>query len=108
MEFQRKPFIEVEDVFNPISGIYDDDNTLNGGSRRRRKTRQTRKSSRRRTKSRSGTFRKLRRLFRRRRRRPGRIRRMKSKGGVKYTKNGQPYIILKSGKARFIKGKRHK
>ncbi len=28
--------------------------------------------------------------------------------GVKYTKNGQPYIILKSGKARFIKGKRRK
>jgi hypothetical protein len=26
-----------------------------------------------------------------------------SKRGVKYTKNGQPYIILKSGKARFIK-----
>jgi hypothetical protein len=26
--------------------------------------------------------------------------------GVKYTKNGQPYIILASGKARFIKGKR--
>jgi len=26
--------------------------------------------------------------------------------GVKYTKNGQPYIIMASGKARFIKGKR--
>lgn len=26
--------------------------------------------------------------------------------GVHYTKNGQPYIILSSGKARFIKGKR--
>jgi hypothetical protein len=26
-----------------------------------------------------------------------------SRRGVKYTKNGQPYIILKSGKARFIK-----
>lgn len=26
--------------------------------------------------------------------------------GVRYTKNGQPYIILKSGKARFIKGRR--
>lgn len=26
--------------------------------------------------------------------------------GVKYTKNGQPYIILSSGKAKFIKGKR--
>ena len=30
------------------------------------------------------------------------------KGKVKYTKNGQPYIILASGKARFIKGKRRK
>ena len=29
-----------------------------------------------------------------------------SRRGVKYTKNGQPYIILASGKARFIKGKR--
>jgi len=28
-----------------------------------------------------------------------------SKRGVKYTKNGQPYIILKSGKARFVKKK---
>lgn len=27
---------------------------------------------------------------------------------VKYTKNGQPYIILASGKARFIKGRRRK
>lgn len=33
-------------------------------------------------------------------------RRKKHKRGVKYTKNGQPYIILASGKARFIKGKR--
>jgi hypothetical protein len=29
-----------------------------------------------------------------------------SKRGVKYTKNGQPYIILSTGKARFIKRKR--
>lgn len=26
--------------------------------------------------------------------------------GVKYTKNGQPYIIMANGRARFIKGKR--
>lgn len=26
-----------------------------------------------------------------------------SRRGVKYTKNGQPYILLKNGKARFIK-----
>lgn len=35
-----------------------------------------------------------------------RSKRSKSRKGVKYTKNGQPYIILASGKARFIKGKR--
>lgn len=32
----------------------------------------------------------------------------RKRGGVKYTKNGQPYVILKSGKARFIKGRRKK
>lgn len=30
------------------------------------------------------------------------------RSGTRYTKNGQPYIILASGKARFIKGKRRK
>lgn len=29
-----------------------------------------------------------------------------SRRGLLYTKNGQPYIILKSGKARFVKGRR--
>lgn len=33
---------------------------------------------------------------------------VKRKGKIKYTKNGQPYIILSSGKAKFIKGRRHK
>jgi len=28
------------------------------------------------------------------------------KGGIHYTKKGQPYIILSSGKARFVKKKR--
>jgi len=32
----------------------------------------------------------------------------KRTGGVYYTKNGQPYKIMASGKARFIKGKRRK
>lgn len=32
----------------------------------------------------------------------------KSRRGVHYTKNGQPYILLSSGKAKFIKGKRRK
>lgn len=35
-------------------------------------------------------------------------RKKKGRSGVKYTKNGQPYIILSNGKARFIKGKRRK
>jgi len=38
------------------------------------------------------------------RRKTGRYYKSGSRSGkVKYTKNGQPYIILKSGKARFIK-----
>lgn len=30
----------------------------------------------------------------------------RSRKGIHYTKNGQPYILLKNGKARFIKGRR--
>lgn len=41
--------------------------------------------------------------YQRRKRRTGSVRRRK---GVHYTKKGQPYIILSSGKARFIKKKR--
>jgi len=39
-----------------------------------------------------------------------RTRRVKtrSSGGIKYTKNGQPYKILANGRARFIKGRRRK
>lgn len=37
------------------------------------------------------------------RRKKMKSKRSKSRKGVKYTKNGQPYIILSSGKARFIK-----
>lgn len=43
--------------------------------------------------------------YRRRKRKKAR---KSKKRGVHYTKNGQPYIILSSGKARFIKGKRRK
>jgi len=32
----------------------------------------------------------------------------KSRGGIKYTKNGQPYKIMSNGRARFIKGRRKK
>lgn len=30
------------------------------------------------------------------------------RGGIRYTKNGQPYKILANGRARFIKGRRRK
>lgn len=41
----------------------------------------------------------------RKRKRKGKSR---SRKGVHYTKNGQPYILLSSGKAKFIKGRRKK
>jgi len=66
----------------------------------RRKSRKTRRSSRRSTRriSRSRT----------RRRRYGTEGQYKRKGGldVKYTKNGQPYVIQANGRARFVKRSR--
>ena len=66
----------------------------------RRKSRKTRRSSRRSTRrtSRSRT----------RRRRYGSESQYKRKGGldVKYTKNGQPYVIQANGRARFVKRSR--
>ncbi len=61
----------------------------------------TRRSTRRSTKKRTGRRTKRRTGF-------GTERAYKRKGGksVKYTKNGQPYIITSSGKARFIKKSR--
>lgn len=38
-----------------------------------------------------------------RRRKRKHSKRMKSKRGIKYTKNGQPYKIMSNGRARFIK-----
>jgi len=32
----------------------------------------------------------------------------KSSRKIKYTKNGQPYVIQRNGRAKFIKGRRHK
>jgi len=40
------------------------------------------------------------------RKRKRKKRKSKRRRGVHYTKKGQAYIILKSGKARFVKGKR--
>lgn len=64
-----------------------------GRSRRQSRSRTSRRTSKRRSKKRYGTAKQY--------ARPG-------GRSVKYTKNGQPYIILASGKARFIKGRRRK
>jgi len=63
-----------------------------------RKRRTVRKAKRKGTKRRST----------KRKKRIGTAKQYARKGGksVKYTKNGQPYIILSNGRARFIKGKR--
>ena len=68
-------------------------------SRPRRSGRKTRRASRRKTTRRKSS-----------KRRYGTAKQYARPGGknVKYTKNGQPYIILASGKARFIKGRRKK
>ena len=41
--------------------------------------------------------------YRKRKARRGRIHKSSKRKGKHYTKNGQPYIILASGKARFVK-----
>jgi len=63
-----------------------------------RKRRTTRRAKRKGTKRRST----------KRKKRIGTAKQYARKGGksVKYTKNGQPYIILNDGRARFVKGKR--
>ena len=94
----------IDDVFNY-------NNSDDVGSNYVKKSRKKNKSSRASSRTVSHHRRKRRGLFglRRRTRRTRRtgIIKVRSKG-VKYTKHGQPYIILKSGKARFIKGRRHK
>lgn len=99
----------VRDTFAEYFGGFDDmdiedmdvqaERTLNNPSyrrKRRAKSRRTRIKTRRRRKANNM------RVSGKRKSSTGR------RGGVKYTKNGQPYIIMKSGKARFIKGRRHK
>ena len=44
----------------------------------------------------------------RKRKRQKRKKKSGRRTGLHYTKKGQPYIILKSGKARFVKGKRRR
>jgi len=67
--------------------------TRRSTSRRRKSSKRSRRSLRRRSKKRFGTAKQYAR-----------------KGGktVYYTKNGQPYIKLKNGQARFVKGRRRK
>lgn len=90
----RSPY--GNDFFDEQFDIFGND-MVGGASRRARKaSRRSRKKTSHHT--------------RRRPRRASRVRYSARKGrrGVKYTKNGQPYIIMKSGKARFIKGRRHR
>lgn len=80
--------------------------TKSSVSPRRRSTRRVRRAKKR-TTSRRRTRRSTRRT-KRSKRRIGTAKQYARKGGrsVKYTKNGQPYIILANGRARFVKGKR--
>jgi len=73
-------------------------------SRKRRAPAKRRKS----TKKRSKRTRKTTTRRKSRKKRYGTAKQYARKGGksVKYTKNGQPYIILSDGRARFVKGKR--
>lgn len=84
--------------------------TAVGVARSRRKKASTRRKT---TRRKSTSRRKLtarQRMVRRIKKRPGRqspytagARRDRSTRRIRHTKNGQPYVILKSGKARFIK-----
>jgi len=91
-EGTRDAFIE-----NDVIGNYAVGTDFIGGVATRKVRRKTRKSRRKAKHS-------------RRKRRHTKRNRVykKSRGGVKYTKNGQPYKILANGRARFIKGKRRK
>lgn len=74
------------------------------------RSRSKKRKTRRKTRSRDHKFlskQKHEQRYKRKRKRPYKIYKSR-RGGVKYTKNGQPYIILSNGKARFIKGKRRK
>lgn len=78
-----------------------------GAVRKRSKRKSTRKKTKRKSKKR--TRRRTRRRTTRTKRRVKKKWYGKTRGKkIKYTKNGQPYVILKSGKARFIKKKRSK
>ena len=69
---------------------------VSSSPRKRARRTKSRKASKKRSKSRKKRY--------------GTARQYARKGGksVKYTKNGQPYIILSDGRARFVKGRRKK
>lgn len=73
--------------------------------KRRKKKKSSKRKKRKSTKRRSRSRRTRRTTRRTRKRRYGTERQYKRKGGldVKYTKNGQPYVIQSNGRARFIK-----
>ncbi len=79
----------AEFIDDDFGGIYDDNPYMDSFAitRRRRKTKKSRKHNKR----------KIRRSHKRR---------ATKRRGLHYTKNGQPYILMKSGKAKFIKRKR--
>jgi hypothetical protein len=92
---ERDAFIE-----NDVIGNYNTGTSFLGGlssGKRRKKTKVSRKRG-------------IRRRTRRTKRHKSKGTRghRKAIGGIKYTKNGQPYKILANGRARFIKGRRRK
>lgn len=82
-------------IDNQLGSIYDsdfDDNFM-VAPRTRKKNKKSRKMGRKASR-------------RKARRSSKRHQKHRSSGGIKYTKNGQPYKILANGRARFIKGRR--
>lgn len=81
-------------INDPVGSFDDNDSDMDSYTPRRyRKRHRKARVSRR----------KYRKSHRKSRRASRHSRRSRSKGGIKYTKNGQPYRILANGRARFIK-----
>jgi len=100
MALGRKLSTQVNDIF----GDFDDYDGF-GDSMARPRRRKRRKTSRR--APRSSRKRSRKRVKRSRSRLSRQARKSPTKGGIRFTKNGQPYVIdKKTGKARFIKRRR--
>jgi len=99
-----KPAAASSTPMAPSGGVITPSSPSMRSSSTPRKVRKTRKASKKRKTKRvkRSTKRKS------KKRRIGTAKQYARKGGksVKYTKNGQPYIILSDGRARFVKGKR--